>query len=126
MSPTEVTLIVLSFLLLLAYAISGYYLLCKNRSRQPKLILIWAIFTIANILSVIISLTKSEFYLNPSTKSLILTSLYLCLFCTGHWLFSFQYYVSSTEIKSAVEDRPQKFKHKICKTWTGVALIFIS
>jgi len=43
----------------------------------------------------------------------------------GHWLFSSQYFISLIEIKSAVEDRPQQFKNKICLTWTGVALIFL-
>jgi len=125
MGPTEVTLNVFSILLFLAYVICGYYLLCKKRSRQPKLILIWAIFTVNNLLLVITTLTDSEFYLYPSARSVILTTLNFFLNCMGHWLFSSQYFISLIEIKSAVEDRPQQFKNKICLTWTGVALIFL-
>jgi len=86
---TQVLIDVFTSLLVVAYLICGYYLLRKNKSKQPKLIAIWALFMANSTVLMIQACTKTAFYVNQSASSEIITSSGFLLFSTGNWIFSF-------------------------------------
>jgi len=123
---TQVLIDVFTSLLVVAYLTCGYYLLKKNKSKQPTLIAIWALFMASSTVLMIQTCTKTAFYVNQSASSEIITSISFLLFSTGNWIFSFKYFTSSITVKAILERRQKPFGQKKKVLWVVIALIFVS
>jgi hypothetical protein len=89
-------------LLTAAFLASGYYLLWKNKSKQPKLIAIWALF-MANCIEMLVqSIFFAEFIVQSNNIDAAFTFMNYILFTNGHWILSFSYFFSSIEIEAIV------------------------
>jgi hypothetical protein len=78
-----------SVLMAIAFIISGYFLLWKNKSRQPVLIAIWALFTTQCIIIMVQEYFFPGFGTNLTSINAVLDGSSLMLFSLGHWVFSF-------------------------------------
>ena len=79
----------LSVLMATVFIVSGYFLLRVNKSRQPMLIAIWALFMAQCIIVIVQEYLFPDFDRDLDSATAVLDASSLLLFSLGHWLFSF-------------------------------------
>ena len=117
---------------MLAFLFAGWKL-WQHKCTQPFLIVIWVLFTMQCVISVLEACKYGAviYGFDDTRQELIIVSLFnssLFLYTLGHWIFGFQYFASAKEIHAFLyRQRNSKFrKYKHVLFWCGNIAISIS
>ncbi len=112
----------------LSYVWAGYYVLATDKV-QRFLISLWICFMTLSVLYMLIYvLIIADINRTMSFRTTIIILIFICniLYSVGHWIFCYQYYKSSTNIKNKIQGKVTDYQGLDRRRDTVSLLIIVS